>query len=260
MTHLGRMSGLRQTAYCSGPLWLPIPPQTPKPSRDEAAAYGTLAHTWKEKGVIPAGEGLLHRTLQAKVQRLPNGERERWWPGGQHEVRVSWDPRDNSGGLHEKHVPYVFKSPTAAAPYEVRANLTVEWEEYRYLLSGFTGTLDWVGEHEGLPWIDDLKTGKTDNGPPDEFAPLLGYASAWLAANKLRPACYVSLTYFRRYPVGVSRIERVGPVFVGRQTLQDFREAVLTSVEGRGKVDQLATGSHCTYCPTEYTCPARQDR
>lgn len=249
MKHLGRMSGLRQTAYCAGPLWLPLPPQLPKRSRDEAAEYGTIVHKWKETGLVPAGESLLHRTVRAKVQRLPAEERERWWPNGHHEVHVSWDPRDGRGELWPESRA---RQLSDSVKYE-------SWEEYRYGIPGFTGTLDFVGDHNGLPWIDDLKTGRTDNGPPEEFAPLLGYASAWLAAKSMR-ACYVSLTYFRRYPVGESVIERVGPVFVGRQQLSDFREAVLASVNGRHKVDELNPGPHCTYCPAEDNCPARQDQ
>ena len=111
---------------------------------NKTAAWGTLVHKWKETGDTQG-----NKTLLKKLQRTCI-DREKLWPttgnSHGHEATFSIDLESlqlriwSSKGSNYKRDHWKRRHP-----------------RYRYV----TGSIDWLSfrSKDGLPWVDDLKTG-----------------------------------------------------------------------------------------------------
>lgn len=147
---------------------------------DEAADTGTLLHTWKETGEE-------HPAIASKVIRSAV-RREDYWPEeyGEHEVTFAIE-------LYSMQIKRWSKRTRKTADAWKKTFDPKRW---------LTGTIDWLGIHEGRPWVDDLKTG---NWPVDPLTgQLLSYALVpWVEAGFPSTGMLVerSITWWPWYPL-----------------------------------------------------------
>jgi hypothetical protein len=241
---------------CPGPAVLRHAPEERSARTNEAAAWGTTAHTWMATGEVRAPEGWekLNGLFAKKLRESGlDGEagrafRESWWPpGGRFEVAVAIDCAGGGVGWAE------LGGDDAA------------WKT-AHPDSWVTGTLDYVGEVLGEPWIDDLKTGRWDPPPPGENVQLRLYALAALRMRDPRrppPGRVVlSMTRWPRYPLTGRPTRLWAEITPGE--LADFerrlrlRWALVSRLRAGDQdrvVDELVTGSHCQFCDVGVNCP-----
>jgi hypothetical protein len=242
---------------CPGPAVLPLPavPEVKSERAMEAAAWGTMAHAWKATGRIignpdyPRLEGHFANKL-VKAIGGPEEQarfREAYWP---------------SSGLHEVAVA-VNCVALAVAWHEGGGNdaaWKAQWHD-----PWATGTLDYVGEVLGDPWIDDLKTGSWPPTPPEDSNQLRLYGLArWrIGSSKPLPDRLVlSITHWPRYPVvGLPKRfwHEITPAevadFERRLTLRYRLVSRLRGASDEVRRGELVTGEHCSFCPVGSVCP-----
>lgn len=208
-------------------------PRSPK--ADEAAAWGTLCHTWKETGEIRGGSES-HRATLARKLAESGVRREDWWNEleGEHEVTFAVNleagTAERFSGSHDD-----------ADAWKKR------FDSRRYL----TGTIDWVGSHRGDDWVDDLKTGFLKD--VNELRQVHSYSMAlWMLRGKPRKyRCHRSLTHWRKYPLHGHPERHWGRPLTAldlRLHLEDLRYAVANIGEAN------VSDEGCRFCESRTTC------
>jgi hypothetical protein len=206
-------------------------------TRDDAAAFGTLCHWWKETGDadMPGASPGHIKTLKKKIE-LSGIRREKYWDTskGRHEVtfaynlitlKVKWykGPREGSDAWKEK------------------LRVKSEW---------MTGTVDW---EEPGGRIDDLKTGRWPVEAQDNRQ-LYSYAMPWWLELG-RPVRYrrpLSITQWERYPLhGLPKVNHgaVSGIQLAEH-LQDLQWAREHPKEANPDEE------HCRFCEGKDNCPA----
>lgn len=232
---LARASYLDRLLACPGGAWL-AQADTRGPGAIAAANWGTAAHAWKETGLYPGGTtgvALKKRVAASGIDRL------KLWPvTGVHEVALAYNVvRGN-----------VMMSTSKDAAYNDRwkAAFDDEW---------VTGSLDFVDDVFGEPWLDDLKTGRLVHYK-DYEAQQSFYVMAWCLADKGKlTRSRSTLTHWPRYPLGglPSRFGvtmEVEYLELFRDKLAQLRKDILAKDNSL-----LSTGAQCTYCPSRGACP-----
>ncbi len=149
----------------------------------EAAAWGTMLHTWKETGTFPVDTVATRRRLKSLA--MSGVSREELYP---------------DTGLHE--ISYALHTANRIVDHLWRPGLTREdREEWK---AGFgpewvTGTCDYTGDVLGDPWCDDLKSGREVTDNPWDLWQLRLYATC-VAILSHADQVHVSLTHWPRYP------------------------------------------------------------
>src|SRR5690606_5465858 len=123
-------------------------------------------------------------------------DREEWWPPsqGRHEVTCA---------LHLKERRIEVYRGAREGSDAWKAQFGPEW---------LTGTVDWVGRIDGLPWIDDLKTGRWPVEPTTKQ--LLSYGLFDYAIDGWRPSYQAarSITQWQKYPIHGHPVRKWGPL------------------------------------------------
>jgi hypothetical protein len=205
-------------------------------SPGEAAQWGTLVHRWKETGEWPEDNQATRRRQRAL--EAAGVTRESLWPsGGRHEVTFALCVRS-------AFVEAYTGPPEGANAW--KASWNDQW---------ITGTMDYMGDVLGDPWVDDLKTGNPAHALPGwQFR---AYAVAAWGLAEARRQLQLSVTYWPRYPAdGPPR--RVWSAPVEAHTISRWctelttaRDAVLRSQRNHA----TRIGGHCTFCRCRPHCP-----
>lgn len=235
---LARASELDRLLACAGSLVLPRDDFKPTAAA-RAAMWGTVCHKWKETGRLPGNEAhdkLLHRKIKASAI-----DRGALWPGdGEHEVALAYNV------VTRRAVRCRLVGDTEKAAW--KGAFSDEW---------VVGTLDYVLELFGEPWVDDLKTGRIVSLEAHKYQQMF-YCLAWgLAAHGRPTPARSTLTHWPRYPVDAPAV-RLGRVF----SLDEYGAFMLRLVELRdavvGKRVDLIVGDQCTFCPSRTACPKQK--
>ncbi len=240
MTHLvpkaswwSRSSELYRALECPASTILP---RVPDESGD-AAKWGTEVHRF-----VQTGEST-HRVEKwlADITRFPDALREKYWPGGHHEVAL----RMNEDGSCEMK--------TSGSDAEREA-----------FLDGalVRGRADWIGESV-VPHIVDVKTGRMPPTlRPSETPQLLFYAYCLLWELDEEPGVYLSFDHWPRYPKGVEPV-RIGPDYVSRAQLSEWYCNKLLPAQNAAHrpnaVNDARPGAWCQYCRAAFYCPVSID-
>jgi hypothetical protein len=221
---LARASQLDRLLACPGSGYLPQIDLRGARAH-EAAAWGTMCHRWVETGEIG------HPGLQKKLD-ASGASRDALWPGGSHEVALAYNVLTGEA-----------RSFQGDGKDEWKAAFDNEW---------VVGTLDYVDEVFGEPWVDDLKTGRRVTWEAYE-AQQTFYALAWSKANYGdRRRTRSTLTHWPRYPLGGLPF-RFGKVIEAEELehfearLREMRAAILSQ-------GPRVVGPQCTYCPSRTNC------
>lgn len=208
--------------------------------------WGTVCHEWSETGIIPANEAYA-KTLVRKI-RESKMDRLRQWPAeGEHEVALAYNVVTGRA---------VRCRPPTGSGREYRENWKAGFD-----LEWVTGTLDYVWELIGTPWVDDLKTGRflssTEHEAQQSF-----YALAWgLVKYGEIVETRSTLTHWPKYPLQAGP-RRYGSVFTVEhltrfaRKLAALRERVLDYQRRRTHKNlRLVVGEWCRFCPSKSACP-----
>lgn len=245
-----RASELDRVLECQGALFLPHGERSER--AQESAAWGTMVHHWKATGDILAVPGYEKHADQFRLRPKPS--REALWPlDGRHEVSVAIDCLGKGVALYDGCGAQTHDEWKAARPH-----------------SWVTGTLDYYGELFGIPWVDDLKTGRFCPDP-SQSAQFLFYG---LAVYRLYPDppdhLSLTVTHWPRYPKArppqrKQALVTAEDLDLFEKGLRDAYEKHLAlgggrqwsgSVSGLKLEKSLTTGDHCLYCPSKGACPA----
>lgn len=250
---LARASELDRLLSCAGSLLLPR--HLKKSSKaGEAADWGTYVHRWKETGIILDDSSGFNsrwaRRLKSKLKASGLKRTEFWPPAGQHEVTLALNV-----------VTLEVKVPPAHQLDKLEGQARVAYLDAWKGAWGddyITGTLDYVLELCGMPWIEDLKTGRRAH-PKDFEAQQALYGLGYSLKTYSRVVDVRStIAHWPIYPRdGLPK--RVGGVitvgffnnFIER--LRDLRERVLHA-KGGGRL-RLFAGDQCEFCPSSPDCP-----
>lgn len=242
------------------------------PATKKAALWGQAMHHWKATGLLPTPKQLQSWSNDSGVRvRVPSllhaleqqvlhssSSRDSLWPHpGQHELSYTL----RCSGTQQQSVQ---PGTTSNASLSVLRNVAADesarndWKTSQSSDS-VSGTADYVGDLFGVPWVDDLKTGRF--APEPDNAQNKFYAlCAWLDAGEPRDGAHVSITH---WPRGGSP-RRLGPIAVSADCLHSFRrdldEAYAEWVWLNNREIPLACYSPsdaiCRWCPARRVCPA----
>lgn len=244
-----RASELDRLLLCPGPAILVRADESTKsPRSKEAAAWGTAIHAWKETGTLPNDPKI--RSLFNKKLGASGVDRVKLWPvAGEHEVALAFNVVTGVGRR--------CTVPVGAAADEYRATWKSAFDD-----QWVTGTLDYVMELLGGPWVDDLKTGRYGH-PKDYEAQQTFYCLAWGTATygEITPT-RSTITHWPKYPTAAHPV-RLGSVFnldylkAFWKRLQGLRAQILRlqPLPKDAIMGELSTGEQCMYCPSRAACP-----
>lgn len=214
----------------------------------EAAAWGTMAHHWKETGEVVAVPGFekLAPLFQRKL-KVGGVRREEWWPEDmRHELALAVAPFEAYHLLED------------GAKAEKEAWKAAHDDRY------CTGTVDGDAYLFDVLWIDDLKTGRMVT-LEDHVEQVKFYALGVARVLDYRGPVHVTITHWPRYRTD-NRPERLGRV-VEQDELSAFedrlarlRNDILRDREHaeRGdvtKIDLYPGEEQCLWCPSKRICP-----
>lgn len=214
----------------------------------EAAAFGTLAHHWKETG--DPGTGRLATTLKKKIKES-GVDRGELWPEGLHEVPVAYNVLTTEA--RALVLPVSFEAKT-----DWKASFGAEW---------VVGTLDFCGSLLGGPWVDDLKTGREAHWTSYR-AQQTFYLMAWtlFTEHQLVPG-RSTITHWPRYPIAKKPLRygevldegnyldfqvRLRNLWTEATRLKEIKES------GMDVTPRLNEGEQCVYCPSKLSCTKGQ--
>lgn len=213
----------------------------PSESRDSAAEWGTAVHGWKEGRPMPEKWRAVWKRRETALAGAGLTV-EDLWPGGTHEIPVALT---SVGG--------VVRVMRALEHGHGTGNVWKAAQPPEYV----TGSLDFLGEQYGTPWVDDLKTGREVPEDPLALNQMRFYATAALYLTHA-PEVLVSLTHWPRYPA--DGLPRRGEYAVWtRDDARAFTERLETArldyEFSRATEPDARPGDHCLYCPCAYVCP-----
>lgn len=172
--------------------------------------------------------------------------RTRLWPSdGRHELSVA--VHTVNANLHYPDVVFEHGAD--------QARWTDQWND-----EWVTGSMDYLGDVLGDPWVDDLKTGRHPTAPDDPQ--ILFYAlAAWLMGEKKADRVVTSITHWPRSPVGGLPDRYWGEI--SAEDLDSFHRRLIMGRRKRAWADperpELQVGPHCRYCPARANCPALRE-
>jgi hypothetical protein len=235
---LARASELDRLLICPGAAFLPNSEKT----MGQAAEWGKLVHKWKVNGQIP--ESPLSPTLTKKLKSSGVNLLNYWPSEGKHEITFAFNVMNGDVAVREE-----------------RSGLG--WEDVEAWKLGFgdewvVGTADYAYEQFGVPWIDDLKTGRlaafSDYRAQQYF---YGLAFARLLDA---PELLLTITHWPKYPLH-KLPHRGPPVEFADYMMEEFwgelkqlRETILYGRETRDN-RLLQINSKCGFCPALANCP-----
>lgn len=214
----------------------------------DATTYGHLVHYWKEVGpdtsnVLPYGKDWSVQDVELLERKLMTigftaADHAALWPlGGIHERTFALDLTADPPTMRW----YDDEHPQCTAD-EWKASFPTEF---------LTGTLDYVGIKDGLPWVDDLKTGRWPVDPA-KSRQLRSYALAvWVGMGCPGDfRCKVSITQWPKYPLDGRpwRTYHVLDAMDLEEHLEDLRYAVTHP-------DVAIPGDWCTFCDAREPIP-----
>lgn len=215
-------------------------PRTREPTENSIRAtnFGTLVHHWKETGesnpkwADPRDIELLDKKLIAT-----DIDREEWWDPavGEHEFSYALNLKTRELRKYRGARDGADAWKSAFGP---------EW---------LTGTVDWVGLIDGLPWIDDLKTGRWPVEPTTKQ--LLSYGLFDYADRQWHPEyrAYRSITQWPKYPISGHPVRKWGPLM----TALDLEEHLDDLVWALEHPTEMNPGrEQCKFCDSQDVCPA----
>ncbi len=237
-----RASSSDRSIACPASLVLPTVVRIRPEKTERAAAFGTLAHWWKETGesdpdwADPRDVKCLERKLF-----LSGIKREEWWSGGEHEVTFALDLATLE--LHEygegKGEQFLTRD---------------KWKEQWSGMPGWlTGTIDYLWPDGS---INDLKTGAW---PVDPWTSkqLRSYAlHPWVKAGRPpRWNVLLGIDWWQKYPQNglPIRTEALTSGFELHDHLEDLRWASEHPEEVNPGDEQ------CRWCESKPLCPAHVD-
>jgi hypothetical protein len=209
------------------------------PNSKAATDYGTLVHYWKETGDShPSWAASGDIALLEKKLVATDIDRDDWWPPerGRHEITAALN-------LRTREIQ-VYRGARDGAD-EWKRQFGPEW---------LTGTVDWVGvTKDGLPWIDDLKTGRWPVDPRTKQ--LLSYGLVDYGLGGWRPSYQAerSITQWPKYPIAALPERKWGPLMTAlelEEHLDDLRWALDHPTEMNPGPEQ------CRFCDSQGACPA----
>lgn len=231
-----RASSLPLLTKCSGSAHLPQLATTSE-NAVKGAQWGTMAHNWKETGVV-RGPNARTEAAFARAVELSGISRADLWPdGGWHEQSVAL----RVDGIREVR---------GTKPDPPDGRFITGTDDFHWYLFG------------GELWVDDLKTGKyyEDDRGNQLYAQdvrstqLRFYALAIVALLGYVGPVHVSLTHWPRLPVARRHLPpaRLWTTYTSNE-LHAFwgeLEALLLDVAS----GELRPGDHCRFCPSRDYC------
>lgn len=243
-----RASELDRSLRCVGSKLIPANRLVSENTR-KAGAWGTFVHYWKETGeLLDTSEFYesFKKTFDKKWDLIGSPElRENLWPeSGIHEAAFSFDCETGSVGYSQEPGKELWKQ-----------NHPESW---------VTGTCDYVGETEGILWVDDLKTGALYDTPPDRSLQLYFYA---MCAGKFFRGrivdVAVTITRWPKYPLSIIPERKTG--FLPATRIRRFEQLLVAKYQSYVVFLQrdiephmFSVGDQCTYCPSIQKCPVVQ--
>lgn len=235
-----RASDLERGVHCPGSLVLPRL-GTKSQAAVDGAAWGDIVHNWKETGEWTP-DTLPTRRRQAALIASSVSRDSLWPDNGEHEVAFAIGTKNRLAMRADLK--------TRAERDQWKFSLGSEW---------LVGTLDYLGDVLGNPWVDDLKTGNPMYLPADpwDMWQMRVYATAALMLMG-GDRVYVTLTRWPRYPAdgvpvrdslrAVSREEVFGVTLPMLELIRQRREASLIKPE-------TVVGEQCRFCLAQPGCP-----
>jgi hypothetical protein len=235
-----RASNLDRTLQCLGHLTLPWD-DTKSDRAIEAAAYGTLVHTWKETGKVDVNSSYPGhaKTFEKKLTVLEAAglSRQDIWPTGFHEVSFAFNCKDGRLGT-----------------CWVKGEAAHQWKK-SHGKQWITGSADLIDVDQ--LWVDDLKTGMV-KAEPDELGQLFFYAMCLSKYVARQEPVKVSITHWPKYPIDAlpNRLEAE----ISYKKLVKC-EQYLMSLYGDFKAGKtpFALGPECDFCPAFAACPLQRN-
>lgn len=211
-------------------------PET-KSESGKGAQWGTAAHEFMETGQIPKGPetpAWVTKGLADKV--ICSGfDRAKWYPPGAHEVQAYLD------GPNFEDVSIVPGGHD-------------DWPERE---SSIRVKIDYVGVHEGKPWVEDLKTGRFPVPPSALQVAAAALLVAQLVGSK---AAYGTVLHWPRYPKAAPPVRSKFYLY-DEAALEATREQLLLA---RARALQpnppaIPGEEQCRWCNCLAACPAGQE-
>lgn len=228
---LVRASSLDLFLACSGYLHLPAAP-TVYTKAEEAAAWGTMVHTWKQTGKIVHEN---KRTAASFKKRAARVNREKLWP--------------TEHGWHEVGLAYNWNYGYAVSHFG-RNNAEVEEWKRSFGDNWITGTCDYFNE-ETLE-VNDLKTGKWWSKTPRESAQIAFYAMCLDMLFGDGRDIPLSCTHWPRYPA--KGLPDTTEESVTRDELARFEEKLQRACEESLRPAYNPGEDQCRFCPARNNC------
>lgn len=232
---LTRASSLDLFLSCSGYLHLPLAPKIYSASSD-AAAWGTMVHTWKETGKVVHPKKSTADSFRRRLKKL-GIRREDYYGDGIHEINVAYNWK--MGYV----VPYYGKDGELW-----KSTFGMDW---------VTGTVDYAETREygdedysaGL-LVDDLKTGKWWSKRPRESAQIIFYCMC--ISKMYRANVNARVTHWPRYPA--TGIPTQDTQLITVEELDRFEERLQKACEEASYPKFNPSEENCRFCPGRNAC------
>lgn len=163
--------------------------------------------------------------------------RDDWWPNGQGQHEVTYALNLITLELRR------FRGARADAD-KWKAQFGPQW---------LTGTIDWLGTMGGLPWLDDLKTGRWPVDPRTKQLPSYGLFSYFESGRHADYQAHRSITQWPKYPINGLPVRKWGPLMTAlelEEHLDDLRWALEHPTETNPGEEQ------CRFCDSAPVCPS----
>lgn len=211
-----------------------------------------MVHLWAATGKVVASPDFPNHAKLFRKKLANNGLanwdddlkfRESWWPPtGLHEISVAVDCEGKG-----------------VAWSQLEESMAMNTWKLEKPESWVTGTLDYIGQILGDPWVDDLKTGSWPPLPPKQSAQLRLYALAALRLTRpvdpVPSRVVLSITHWPRYPViGLPKryYHEVLPKHLDKFEKM-LRKAWKQYESGEAELNPGEL--QCVFCPARAACP-----
>lgn len=198
------------------------------------AIWGNGAHKFIETGVVPEGPDTPAWVTKGLKDKIASSgfKREDWYPPGAHETQAYLD-----------------------GPNLDQVSIVID-KQYPELPSSIRFKIDYVGEYQGLPWIEDLKTGRFPVPPT-----ALQVAAAALLVKQLvgSKGAFGSVLHWPRYPKHALPNRERAPFSADDLKAVRDRLLLMRDISLSKNPPAIPGDEQCRYCDCFASCPEGQE-